>query len=300
MRRRLGMVCMLLATAALAAVMAARPQGAAPVEARIVTVSIGNVAVTVGLTGRLAYAQEYPALSTLPGQVAEVYVEPGQLVKAGQALVRLDGSAAEQAASAFAAQASDDALQQQLRALLQGTIIRAPEDGFVRQVLVAEHGVVGAGEAVALLSGSGQVIRCAVVERDARELRTGMEAVLLANGEELGRAYVESIGAVTAETSTGRLVCEVTLTPHMTLALPMGASVEVDVILQERRSVPVLPVEAVTERNTLWWVHDGICTEIPAEIVLSDEMYMMVPLAEGTAVAIGEFTEGQPVREATR
>lgn len=299
MRRRLGMICMLLATVLLVAVMAVRSRGAAPVEARIVTVALGDVAVTVGLTGRLAYAQEYPALSALPGLVAEVYVQPGERVKAGQALVRLEAAAAEHAASVFAAQHADETVQQQVQALLQGTIIRAPEDAFVRQVLVQEWRPVGAGEAVAVLSGSEQIIRCMVAERDARELRAGMEAMLLADGAEIGQARVDTVGVVTADPATGRLVCEVTLRPQQMLALPQGAAVDADVILLEHRDVPVLPVEAVTARNTLWWVHDGICTEIPAEIVLSDEMHAAVALPEGTAVAIGEFINGQRIREAS-
>ena len=59
-----------------------------------------------------------------------------------------------------------------------------------------------------------------------------------------------------------------------------------------------LPMEAITDRNTVWWVNKGRCTEIPAEIVLSDEMHAWVNLPEGLLVAIGEFEEGQLVMEA--
>ena len=60
---------------------------------------------------------------------------------------------------------------------------------------------------------------------------------------------------------------------------------------------PETPVEAVTERETVWWVSDGRCTEIPAKSVLSDEMNVWVGLPEGLPVAVGEFVEGQRVQE---
>ncbi|MBR3765363.1 MAG: biotin/lipoyl-binding protein [Clostridia bacterium] len=299
MRRRLGMVCMLLATAALAAGIAVSGMGAdaAAVQARLVQVTRGDVVVTAALTGRIAYAQETPAMAVYPGLVAEVYVEPGQRVAAGQALLRVDIPGAQQAAAAFAAHAPAGEAAQHLQTLLQSAIVRAPQDAVVRQVLVQENAMVGMGDVVAVLSGSEQVIVCAASQKDAGRLERGQSAVIMADGEVLGHAAVEGVGALSADPATGRLVCEVTLTPAEPLPVPQGAAVEVDVILEERRDVPVLPVEAVTPRGTLWWVHDGICTEIRAEIVLSDEMYAMVPLAEGTAVAIGEFTEGQRIRE---
>lgn len=297
MRRRLGMICMLLAAVLAAVVLTGASRGKEPVQARIVKVRRGDVVVTSALSGRVAYEEECPAVSAIPGRVAEVYVAPGQRVTQGQALLRLDSTGAERAAAAFAAGSPDTVLAEHIQALLGETVIRATEDAVVRQILVGENTVVGPGEAVAVLSGSGQLIRCIAVEKDARELQTGMVAAILSDGEEIGRARVESVGNVSADPATGRIVCEVMLAPQEPLPVPHGALVDADVILEERRNVPVLPLEAVTARGTLWWVHDGICTEIPAEIVLSDEMSAMVPLAEGTAVAVGEFSEGQCIRE---
>ena len=297
MRRGLGRSCMLLAVTVLA-VLFLLPGSDGVMEARIVTVETGDVVVTAHLTGRLGYTEESAAVTALPGQIAEILVAPGEHVAAGQALLCLDAPALQLAAEAFAARPAAEEITPHLQTLLQQTVIRAPQDAVVRRVLVQEGAAVSAGEAVLLLSGSGQVIRCVAAERDARDVQPGMTALVSVSGRETGTARVTAVGPLTADAATGRLVCEVTLTPDDPLSLPQGASVDADVILQAQRGVPVLPMEAMTTRQTLWWVHDGICTEIPAEIVLSDENRMMVALPEGTAVAIGEFEEGQRLREA--
>jgi len=94
------------------------------------------------------------------------------------------------------------------------------------------------------------------------------------------------------------MTCAVTLIPEQALSLPAGVQLDADVLLASGEDVPVLPVEAITDRGTVWRVYDGVCTEIPVEIVLSDEMNAWVRLPEGMQAAIGEFTEGQRVTEA--
>ncbi|MBQ2953096.1 MAG: biotin/lipoyl-binding protein [Clostridia bacterium] len=269
-----------------------------PRAAQIVRVSAGEVHCVAALAGRVGYTGGHGAFAPWPGQVAEVYVQPGQRVAAGQALVRLEAAAVEQAVAAWAATESDEG-GQALQQMLESTIIRAPENATVRQVLTQAHAPVQAGDALVTLSDAQQVILCMAVERDARDLRVGMDAVLRVDGEVVGEAEVTRVGAVEAEAETGRMVCPIELTPRQRLALPEGAAVEAEVTLLRRGGVPVLPLQAVTERGTLWWVHDGICTEIPAGIVLSDEMRAWVDLPEGIAVAVGEFREGQRVQEAS-
>jgi hypothetical protein len=168
----------------------------------------------------------------------------------------------------------------------------------LRRVLAERYMPVTAGSPLALLSAGGQEIVCMAAEKDARMVRVGMQARLSVDGAEAGKARVEGVGPVTADSATGRPQVEITLVPDAPLALPQGAAVAADVVLTGAWDVPVLPLEAVTDRGTVWWVHDGICTEIPVEIVLSDEKHAWVNLPEGTAVAIGEFEEGQPILEA--
>lgn len=291
------MAAMLLGTAAVAAVMAVSGRDQ-PEGVRMVRVARRNVAVTAALTGVVGYQEQFTLYAQTAGEVAEVYVSPGERVAQGQALLRLTQPGAERIAAAWAAQEQPPMSQADMQALLDTGVVRAPRNATLRQLLVTQYMPLTAGMPVAVLSSAEQVIRCMAAERDARDVRVGQDATLTVDGEPVGTAEVTQVGPVEAEESTGRLVCCITLVPKQRLDLPQGARVEADVLLAGAQDVPVLPVEAVTERGTLWWVHDGICTEIPAEIVLSDEMHAWVALPEGVAVAIGEFTEGQRVREA--
>lgn len=270
------------------------------VPARIVTVELGEVANVAAITGRVVYLEEAVAYASAPGIVEEVYVTSGERVAEGQALLRLEASGAERAVSAWVA--SEGALREALTAedvqqLLDSTVVRAPVSATVRQVLTQEHAAVAAGAPVVLLSSTKQAVVCTVQEADARQVRAGMKAELSVDGEPLGMAEVTEVGDLTADALTGRVVCQITLVPEKRLDLPAGAAVDADVRISGREDVPVLPVEAITERDTVWWVCDGRCTEIPAEIVLSDEMHAWVGLPEGLQAAVGEFNEGQRVTE---
>lgn len=297
MCRRYRALAMVAATVALTAAILLGNSGEEIASARVVRVERGEVRTVAALCGRLGYEESITANAQIPGRVAEVYVSPGQRVAKGQALMRLETEEAEQALSAWAERSGESLPPRDAQALLAASIIRAPSNATIRQLLASPMSQVAAGVPVTAMTAGEQVIRCVAMEVDGRQIRTGMAATLSVDGEAAGTAHVTKVGPVAADDATGRLVMEIALTPDAPLSLPVGASVEADVTLSGRGDVPVLPVEAVTARGTLWWVHDGICTEIPAEIVLSDEKHVWVALPEGVAVAIGEFTQGQRIRE---
>lgn len=297
-RGRLAGLVLLLTLAAAGAMALAAGREEPAVPARIVEVSRGDVRCVAALTGQLVWLEETAAYALSPGMVAQVYVQEGERVAEGQALLRLESGAAERIAAAWAAQEQPLIAQEDVQALLESTVVRAPVDGTVRQLLVQENAPVASGVPVAVLSSADQAVVCAAAQKDASQVRRGMKAELLLEGEVIGRAEVTEIGPVTADALTGRMVCPITLTPEQTLSLPAGALLDVDVLLSSGTDVPVLPVEAVTDRGTVWRVYEGICTEISVEIVLSDEMNAWVRLPEGMQAAVGEFTEGQRVREA--
>lgn len=295
MKWRRGTAWLLIAAAAfsLAAALGRREK---PAYARMVQVVRGDVEQIAALTGRMAYQDERCVFAEASGLVSQVYVEAGDRVAEGEVLLRLRSEAQEAAASAMLA---IDSLHEMDLPLLDGTAVRAPCSSTVRQVFTANGAAVAAGTPVLRLSSGYQEIRCVALEADGSRIRPGMLAVIRADGESSCTAEVMKVSDAMADPETGRIIREIILYPEDHIDLPEGAAVEIDVLLAAGRGVPVLPVEAVSDKGTVWWAHDGRCTEIPAEIVLSDEMLAWVRLPEGMTVAIGEFKEGQMIAEVT-
>lgn len=299
--RRGRLLMLIVGITAVAVLMMAMSDGLEkPVQAQTVQVTRGDVTQIAALSGRVAYTDETLVYAAAPGIVSEVLVKEGERVAQGQALVRLDTAGYDRAVSAWLQAGENLGMSgaEDASLLLEGTVIRAPENATVRQIMTYRSAAVTAGVPVALLSSTQRVILCSAVEADVRDIRVGMAARLYVEGAEKGSAVVQRIGELTAEPLTGRLTAQVTLLPDAPLELPAGTAVDADILLAQSTNVPVLPVEAMTERGTVWWVCDGRCTEIPVEVVQHDEMRAWVKLPEGLCVAVGEYTEGQRVEVA--
>ena len=304
MRKPLASLLILSASAAAVALMTAAALPEEPVQARIVTVARADVRKVAALSGRLGYKDEAYLFAQGGGSVSRVCVEVGDRVAAGEAVVRLNVQSGEELLEAFIAHSS--ALEEWIpdydqvyEAASELAVVRAQHDCTVRQLLVDDQAVVAAGTPVARVTSVHQQIVCSAAPADAQKLTPGMWAWLKSDGEELGFGVVTSVGEETADPLTGLRLQSVAIRPEQHIELPEGAAVEVEVFIAGSDDVCALPIEAITSRDTVWWVTDGgICTEIPAQIVLCDEMHAWVNLPEGISVAVGEFREGQWVREA--
>lgn len=304
MRKSLWSLVMITCTVGLTLVMLLS-SSEEPAEARIVTVQRGDVHQVVAISGRIAYADERIAYAGTNGIVSQICVTPGQRVGEGEALVRFESELQEGMLAAFAAnteQISGTAPAEWIeqRLTMDSTVVRADAACTVRQLLVQENMPVTVGTPVARMTSNQQEIVCTVCSTDAKKLQPGMWAWISAEGEPLGFAEVMAIGALSADLLSGMTAAQVRLRPEAHIELPEGAAVEADVYLAGSDDALTLPIEAITGRNTVWWVDDGRCTEIPVEIVMTDEILAWVVLPEGIAVAIGEFEEGQRVAEAAR
>lgn len=296
-----------------------------PARVRVCEVTHGSVEQALCVTARVRYEAEYAAVVPCAGIVRQVYVSPGDRVRAGEALFRMDGTAQEAAMAAalsaslavpaldslggaaveasaalsqWSAQETDAALRQAETALSQLTV-RAQTDGLVHQVDIAENSGVLAGTPAMALSGARQLLTAQVVARDASALRAGMTARVMEGSKILCAASVRSIGAVETDATTGQTVALVTLCPDEPLDLPIGAAVDVEIVLYGQQNVPTLPLSAVGEDGTVRWIADGRCYRIPVEVVMADEVSCWVNLPEGLRVVLsgGETVEGQRVRE---
>lgn len=243
----------------------------APSDVQIVTVQRGDIHQVCAVTGYIAYKDEMLLLAPESGQIARVCVSPGQRVGAGDALLRY---AADQT---------------------QPVVLRAAQPCTVREVYATRGMVVSAGTQLLRISSNVQEIRCLVPNDTIDELHTGMWGWISVNSNALGFAELIQINGVAFDPSVTLL----TLMPDQPLAFPEGTEINISLFLSGSDDVLTLPLEAITARQTVWWVHDGKCTEIPAEVVMSDEKRAWVRLPEGLCVAVGEYSEGQHVTHAS-
>lgn len=285
-------------------------------------VCLGTVERTLALSGRVRYETEYAALSPASGLVTEVYVKPGQHVSAGQPLFRLDGTMQEAAMAACLAQqapvsaAVPEALSyaaQEMRAVsaadslrasqqaLDALTVRAQIDGLVQQVSVTAHSGIAMGSPAVTLSGEHQQVIASAALRDAERLAVGQRARILVQGKPQTQAAVQHISAASTDPMTGQVTCQVTLSLEEPLPLPLGAQVEAEVELLRAEQVTIVPLQAITADNTLWWIADGRAWETPADVLARDEVAVWVPLPEGTKVVLSadrDLRHGQRVKEA--
>lgn len=137
--------------------------------------------------------------------------------------------------------------------------------------------------------GAPEIV-CLCVPADAEDVRVGQLVDISTNGKHCGYATVASIKPMIAENSSAyRLI----LTPQDGLTLIPGIEVEAQITAEYHAQVATLPLSAITPDETVWWIADGICTEIPAQIVQTDENSAWVSLPEGISVVNGEFDRCQ-------
>ncbi len=295
-------------------------------------VSLGDVQRTISVTGTAARKGEYYSAHPKGGVVVQVYVQEGQSVIAGQPLFRLDDSlqqaalknviqAMENTKSSQAAwmdQASlavaslgenAQALAQSgleaydgtmaglvnqmelLKSEIEGLTQRAYKDGQVLQIIAREGELLLPGTPGAVLSSVDAEVRAVVSSRDSQQIREGMRAVISINSIPLGDALVESVGLLKPN-SQGVPYSQVVFTPLNGLSVPIGTVVDVDVILEEQNQVPVVPVEAITDKDTVFQVYQGRAWELNAVIQSWDgNMVAVRGLEVGTEVVLSPGTD---------
>lgn len=270
----LQLLTMLTATAAVCGGLFLRHQ---PMEVAAVRVEKGNICRTVGVAGTVCYTQETPVTAMVSGMVDALYVIEGERVTQGQALALMTHLDAD----------GRSALTQ---TLAEGSVLRAPVSGIVQRVATAAYAPVQAGSIPMTIAAGAPEIVCLCVPADAEDVRVGQLADISTNGKHCGYATVASIKPMIAESSSAyRLI----LTPQDGLTLSPGIEVEAQITAEYHAQVTTLPLSAITPDETVWWIADGICTEIPAQIVQTDENSAWVSLPEGISVVNGEFDRCQ-------
>ncbi len=255
-----------------------------PMAAKLVTVSRHDVHQVKAITGRLAYAEEQYVLAAASGTIDKIYVQPGDRISPEQVLLRfVDNESAEQLVNTMAEGEGNTIYSRQI-----ANAVRCEKLASVREVMVKEGSSVVIGMPLFRISSQEQLISCNVASDDAGVITPGQWAWIYAGEVLHGTAEVLSVSMNKTEYS-------VLLRPAMHVERPEGTHINVEIYLAGSDDVLALPIEAITSRDTVWWVNEGRCTEIPAQIVLCDEKHVWVNLPEGLTVAVGEFQEGQKV-----
>lgn len=299
MRKSMWTLAVIVLTAAILLMMTVS-SGETVTEAEFVRVERADVHQVVPIYGKLVYEDNLIISAQTPGVAAHVCVNAGERVGAQAALVRMETPYNEGVLSALAAgqmNVSEMDGEYLAKQLLE-SVIRAEQACTVRDIYVEEGAAVTAGMPLLRVSSHMQRIVCSAALQDAEKINPGMWAWLTTEGEELCFATVETVGQKTVDALTGLEVQEIVLIPEKEIELSEFSVVDADIYLAGSDDVLSLPLDSITERGTVWWVNEERCTEIPAQIVLRDEMRAWVQLPEGMTVAVGEFIEGQRVREA--
>ena len=302
------------------------------VEAALVT--LGGVEKAISVSGTLCYQGEFFSIVPQSGVVAQVYVTEGEAVRKGQALYRLDASAQEELlerAYQALAQAKSGTLESamkqipalaqaetpemlkdfsytekaqaqvdELEAAVEGMTVRAYQEGQVLQVLVRQGELTAAGSAGALLSSTNQEIRAQVTARERTRIQKGMRARVGYEGVEKTMATVSYVGALSLDGTTGLTSAQIALEVDEPVDLPLGAQLEVDILLESAAGVPVAPVEALTAADTLWQIYEGRAYALEPELPLLDDRKAWVKgVSLGTQIILNPpetLKEGQRVK----
>lgn len=259
------------------------PADPEPVAVRVAPVETHTQAPPVRTSGQLASKAETPLAFKIGGYVAEILVEEGARVRAGQVLARLN--TAEVDAQIAQAQTALDKAERDLRraerlfadrvatqeqvenaqsgfdaaqAAFEGVafsrrhaVIRAPEDGRILRRLREENEYVSAGKTLVVLASrrQGFVVRVGLADRDVVRLQVGDQAQLQFDAfpDQRVRGTVTEV-AEAADPYSGTF--EVEIRVHAgALPLKSGFIAKVDLLPSRAEPFQLVPVQALVEAH---------------------------------------------------
>jgi len=265
----------------------------------------GSLVRTQSMEGLICYANEQPCLSPLAGLVAQVYVEQGQAVKKGEALLRLDSTMEEQVLREFkqalyqqeetvhslsvyseAAQAvwlqNQLGLEQKMREAalsIDAKTIRAVSDGIVGQVYTGENDYVAALTPLMSLHADAVELRAQRRYQDSANLRVGMRVMILAGGQQQATGTLKGFDAPGVD-SAGMLSQTLRFSVdegEIWLAERMGDTISMEVLWDVEPGVALVPIAAVSQSGHIWIVKDGKATAMAIDPRKRDADYVCVP-----------------------
>lgn len=302
-------------------------------EVSVTEMRRGDVAEIVYATGIVEPVTWAKVAPLVQARITELCGCEGQGVAAGDPLARLDARAAEAdlaelearrdylererdrlsdlAERNFAARAEVDRAQSEAaqveaaiagaRTRLENYVLRAPTGG----VVLRQEGEVGEiADPGAVLYWVGQTRPLRVVadinEEDIPRVAPGQRTLLSADAFPDRRLEAE-VASITPMGDPVRKTYRVRFALPDDTPLLIGMSVEVNIVVSERRGVPLVPASAVDADGAVWVVEDGVARR--REVTIGVRGTTATEVAEGLsdgvmviAPAPGDLADGAKVR----
>jgi RND family efflux transporter MFP subunit len=291
----------------------------------------GAVADVVYATGFVEPRRPVDVSSRVTAPVTAVLADEGDRVYRGQALATLDAedqrhtiaqlsadrvnaeqnerrelalfkdgwltkAARDQAvAAANAAQAGEAAA----RAKLDQFTIRSGISGVVLRRDVEPGDLASAAKTLFEIGDPGQLrVTATVDERDIPLVRAGSQ-VMMSTEAYPGRVFRGSVYEITPGGDPDQRAFRVRIRPDAGSNLPVGLTLEVNILAAQRQNALLVPADAIRE-HSVWIVDDGRTKRIPVQIGIraSDRTEVVGGLADGACIVADPaptIKEGQRV-----
>jgi RND family efflux transporter MFP subunit len=277
----------------------------------------GRALDLVYATGIVETRQPVAVASRVTAPVVEVLVREGDRVSPGQPLVRLDAGEQQQAIAQLAAQTTQTSLAEQRALTLfgKGFVSAAGRDQAVaaaRSARAAERvarerlsqfeiraGIAGvvlrhdvepgdlATPSRTLMTlGDPAALRvtATVDERDIPRVRTG-QPVLMSTDAYPGRVIRGAVTELTPGGDPNQRAFRIRIAPVIEGALPVGLTLEVNIVIAEKRRALLVPAAAV-DNGRLWVVDAGRARQrkVRPGIEGGEQVEILSGIAAGTCV----------------
>lgn len=133
--------------------------------------------------------------------------------------------------------------------------------GKVLEVGVKEGETVAANATAMVIADTGRMeVHAMVSGKDIKSLKTGMEAQLISSdGNDRYSGAITGIGqqVVSSGAEGGENMTDLIVTPKTKLNELPGSSIDIEVVLSQKKNVPVIPLECLTTDGSVFVVDNG-------------------------------------------
>jgi len=331
---RRAWIWIVLAVLVVAAIAGALAWQARPIAVAMAQARKGQAAELVYATGFVESQQPVSVQSRITAPVAKVLVEEGQRVVKGQPLFLLEDNEQRAAVAQAAAQrrAAEQTEARTLTLFRQGWVTKAARDQAVANADVARAAVTSAGarqdqlvvraeidgivtkrdvepgelatptRVLAQLGDPARVrVTATVDERDIARVMLGQQA-LMSSDAWPGRIIPATVAEVTPSGDPAQRAFRVRLMPAPGANLPLGITLEVNIVIRRKDDALLIPASAVAD-GKVWVVEDGraVHRAVRTGITGADSVEIVGGLTQGATVVTSppaSLSDGQRVKAA--